>query len=304
MPFLFFRNHRYNIDTYIMTEEEQRPIKISDYYSYKNHQKIKKQKGETALEILQPILLSEPPISSQLIFECIDIFIKISKRRKYLYETGSDDKKIRDQMVSIDMTLLSFYEHRFNFGQNMTGTFADIASCVFPLPPSSSYYDHALELARPVMNGFILNLMLQLSNSSNCFFSIDDSKQFSNISLKRINHLVYHIYPVISEYKNSTNTDYIPEKILYNDFEGKIDPKQKDSDDSDEYEPSKKTKIIVNELSTKKIKEKVRRRKSENPEKQKNDIKSNQFNLVFLSSEIIGNLEIIKKVGSGASSTV
>lgn len=36
----------------------------------------------------------------------------------------------------------------------------------------------------------------------------------------------------------------------------------------------------------------------------KKKLKSNQFNFVFLSSEIIDNLEIIKIVGSGASSTV
>lgn len=178
-----FWNHRYNLNEYELSDEEKIIIDTSDYYEDDKKHERKREKGETALEILQPCLLSEPPISSQLIYSCTDIFIQLSRERSYVLHESTKNKI--EQKISMDGIILDFYLHHFDFGKDFSDTsFSNLLyeGSIIPLPPIDKFYSKQHICKRTILNGFLINFILRMySMQTNPFFVLDSVEHLSKM---------------------------------------------------------------------------------------------------------------------------
>ncbi|KAK8854005.1 hypothetical protein M9Y10_016554 [Tritrichomonas musculus] len=271
-----FWNHRYNItgkNKYKMTLLEKKGNNVSDYYADLEGIDLKnqtrgRQEGETAVEILQPCLLCEPPISSTLIYTVTNIFIQLSKERKKLNEDENQTKEKRDRMLTIDCILYDFYGHHFDFENKENVRIVDLINDIVPLPSTDLYYYEDEEKPRRVpLNGFVFDFFLRLNNSEkiNVFFEIGHKVIFSAMTHSQVMNDISTFTKTIMQLDNSLNYDLLPEYILYNipihsDFYFG-DDEDEDNQPNKDQEPKKKRKmVIVDELSLVKKKKKKKKK--------------------------------------------
>ena len=217
-----FWDHRYNCKSYVPSEDEKEKINISDYYSDAKKSKAskywKRKDGETALEILQPCLLCEPPLSSALNFAATNILVMLSKERKKLHEEESQTIETKDRMVYIDGTYMDFYNHHFNFGKDRKNVrILDLLPYIVPLPPSNAIYYEETEHRRAPLSGFIIDFFLRMNNANiNTFFDLNEDGLVSKMGRTKVMHEVSTGYNEINEYRFMLNYDSFPLHILYN----------------------------------------------------------------------------------------
>lgn len=200
--FPVFWSHRYNIEEYKMSIDEQETIKVDDYYQSLAEQPTdlskynrKREKGENAYEILQPCIVCNPPISSFLLYNAMHVFIQMAKYRKELHKAPNQTEIIRDKMIAIDGLLYDFFCHTFNFANYEKVTILDIYANIFSLNPDSDFYQNTENQTFPSLNEFLLDFSGIISNS--VFFENNGKTYFSHFSYTRI---IYEYNKYYSKY--------------------------------------------------------------------------------------------------------
>ena len=234
-----FWNHRYNIDEYELSEEESSKVDTKDYYEDDKKHTRERENGETALEILQPCLFCEPPISSQLIYSCTDIFIQLSRTRRRILKSKQMTKTKRDQMVEIDGIILDFYQHHFRFGRKYPKTTLPelvLKKVIVPLNPIDRFYQKdETNKRRAILNGFITDFAIRMSNMrTNPFFLIGDEMSITEMGHSKcfscFNHCNFLEYKFFSNFKLFKNSTFYSIKDEYEenvgDDEDEIDEEQ------------------------------------------------------------------------------
>lgn len=210
-----FWNHRYNNDTYKMSEDEKKDVDVSDYYPPFDKPKTRKrEEGETALEILQPCLFCDPPISSQLIFNCQDLFIQLLRYRRQLRKIKQKTDEDRDECVRLDGIILDYYQHRFDFGKIKNTTIPNLIKEIVPLEPTNQLYQEIKERRRASLSGFATNFFLTMTSLKlNAFFENEKNpiSKMCHCDAFRVNN-----FGVFLEYKDYTKFEFLSEDTLYN----------------------------------------------------------------------------------------
>ena len=267
-----FWNHRYNIDEYELSEEESTKVDTKDYYEDDKKHTRERENGETALEILQPCLFCEPPISSQLIYSCTDIFIQLSRTRRRILKTKPITDANRKVMVEIDGIILDFYQHHFRFGKKYPkATLPELVlkKVIVPLEPMNDYYQTKEEnKRRAALSGFVVDFFLRMTSMrTNPFFQVNGGKKITKMG--RAKCFTCNNLGEFFKYKDYTNFDLLKESTIYNkpihsEFYFENDEDEEDAEEEDKNEPKPKIKIRVDELSKNSKKKIVERANSDN----------------------------------------
>lgn len=243
-----FWNHRYKNSNYQMSEDELKPVDVSDYYGNEIKKTRKREEGETAFEILQPCLLAEPPFSSMLIHTYVKIFIDILDERKKLYENEEKTTEILDSMLDLDGIVIDFFRHHFKFADKKKEVkMCDLFQSIIPLSPFDQFFSkEALRIIRTPLNGFIYDFFLRYYNTndnSNTLFEVNEDVNMTTIAhireIKEFDayiHFALNIRDIIK--LNPMPSDYIYNFSMRSNY---------DDDDDNNEEEEIKTKIFLNE---------------------------------------------------------